>query len=134
MAALVSLLFLLLPWIAGATPKAAPEQDQPRCALYDEETVRISGVIELRRYPGAPGDGENGGTDERENVWILRLFQPICATGAGEIDRDESGVRELQVVVSPELFHALASVTGRPVTVTGSLFHAHAGTPPCSSG
>ena len=29
--------------------------------------------------------------------------------------------------MSPELFHALASVAGKPVTITGSLFHAHGG-------
>jgi len=124
MAALVSLLVLLLPLIAGAAPKAPRDQEQPPCAVYDDETVRVSGVIELRRYPGLPGDGEKGG-GEQETVWILRLFQPICATG--EIDEDEAGVRELQVAVSPELFHAIASVAGKPVTVTGSLFHAHGG-------
>ena len=127
MAALVSLLVLLLPLIAGAAPKAALEQERPPCAVYDEETVRVSGVVELRRYPGAPGDGEKGADEERETVWILRLFQPICATGSGDIDQDESGVRELQVVVNPELVHALVSVAGKPVTVTGSLFHAHGG-------
>ena len=129
MAGLVSLIVLLLPLLAGAAPpqKPVPKEEEPRCAVYDEDTVRLSGVIELRTFAGIPGDGDNPSRDEREPAWILRLFEPICATGTGEIDKDETEVREIQVVVEPPLFHAFASVVGRPVTITGNLFHAHSG-------
>jgi hypothetical protein len=129
MAGLVSLIVLLLPLLVGASapPAPPPAPDEPRCAVYDEDTVRLSGVIELRTFPGAPGYGEDPAHDEREPAWILRLFEPICATGTGEIDKDESAVREIQVVVEPELVHAFASIMGRPVTVTGTLFHSHSG-------
>jgi hypothetical protein len=124
MAALTSVLLLLLPLLMGSAPDPpGPAADEPQCLAYDPEMVRLSGVLEPRMYPAAPG-GESE-EDEPGTTWVLRLFQPICTTGSDEVEEPESGVREVQVVVESELVHALGAVQGRPVTVSGTLFHSH---------
>lgn len=129
MTGLASIIILLLPLLMGSLPVAdqPPADDEPRCVAYDPEIVRLSGVIEQRTFPAPSDDGENSPADTPEPAWILRLFQPICTTGSDGIERPESGVREVQVVVQSELFHALGALAGRPVTVTGTLFHSHSG-------
>lgn len=130
MGGLTSILLLLLPFLIGASPKSdpSPPADAPECLAYDPEIVRLSGIIERRTFPGAPGSGEDQSSDAREAGWILRLFEPICTAGEDDgLEQSESNVREVQVVVREELFHALHAITGRPVTITGTLFHSHSG-------
>jgi hypothetical protein len=125
---LASIIALLLPLLMGSLPAAdpPPAEEEPRCLAYDPELVRLSGVIERRIFEVPSAHGENPSEDP-EPAWILRLFEPICTTGSDDIEQPESGVREVQVVVQSELFHALAALSGRPVTVTGTLFHSHSG-------
>lgn len=128
MAAIASIILLLLPLLMGSAAKTeTPTTDEPRCLAYDPEIVRLSGVLEPRAFPGDAGVGEDYSSNQPETTWVLRLFEPICTTGSDEVEQPESGVRDVQVVVEAELVHALGAIQGRPVTVTGTLFHSHSG-------
>ncbi len=112
-AALLSTLCIALPtWAA------------PQCLHYEGEPVALTGKVTLRTFYGPPNYGENPKTDSRETQAILVLSKPICVDANPTFyAEEEKNQRKLTLVPSTGV--NFESYRERPVTVEGTLFHAH---------
>ena len=94
-------------------------------------TVSLTGTISSRVFAGPPNYESIKRGDRKETAIILTLASPVCITAndtVNSFDVAEADVREVQLVISkPEHWKALKRLRGKPVAITGTLFHAHTG-------
>ena len=94
-------------------------------------SVSLTGTLSSRVFAGPPNYESIKRGDRKETAIILSLASPVCttsATASNSFDVAETNVREVQLVISkPEHWKTLKRLRGKPVVVTGTLFHAHTG-------
>ena len=120
----LSILLLLL--VAGFSTASGQN-----CLEYGP-TVSLTGRLSSRVFAGPPNYESIKRGDRKETAVILTLETATCTsaseTAADTFDVAETGVREVQLVIkTPAQWKALKRLRGAPVTVTGTLFHAHTG-------
>ena len=99
------------------------------CLQYEPVSVELRGVIARETFPGRPNYESIQAGDEPETVWILTLDRPVCveARAGDDTNVTENGVQEIQLVLSKDQYGAYASLPGKKVSVSGTLFHAVTG-------
>jgi hypothetical protein len=122
--AMGSLVALLL--ISGA----AGSRSGPQCLQYEPKIVQVSGRLAQRTFPGPPNYESIEAGDARDVQLLLRLRAPVSVSGtAGDtFNVEASGIQEMQLVIMKQASSKrYASLAGKDVRVTGSLFHTHTG-------
>jgi hypothetical protein len=94
--------------------------------------VTLEGRLSSRVFAGPPNYESIKRGDRKETAIILTLANATCTTAtntpANTFDVAETDIREVQLVMTtPGHWKALKSLRGKPVVVTGTLFHAHTG-------
>jgi len=113
---------------AGRLMAAGADKDA-ECLPYEPNIVSLAGIINKKDFPGKPNYESIGSGNERETYWILKLDRPIClsADANNELNQPEFGIAEMQLVLDSAKYDEYRSLLARPVTVRGTLFHAHTG-------
>jgi hypothetical protein len=98
------------------------------CLSYDTDSVRLSGTISRKTFPGPPNYESIKRGDEPETYWVLHLSSPICTTASADNDA-ESGVMDLQLILTRKQYALYKKFVGRRarVTIKGKLSHAITG-------
>ena len=109
----------------------AREAVQADCLTYKPATVKLTGRIIRKVFPGPPEYTSIKAGDKPEPTYLLRLAKPICVK-ADPQDEDSVAVDKVTdlhlVVTSAKQFRQLRSCMGkRSVTLTGKLFHSFNG-------
>ncbi|MBI4514916.1 MAG: DUF4431 domain-containing protein [Deltaproteobacteria bacterium] len=119
-------MLILVALICGSsiTPGETPRSG--RWLAYEPAVVRLAGMLRVVPEYGPPNFGENPETDEKVQVPMLTLGEPInvMASPSRNLDYEAlQNVSQIQLVFSS---HHLASadLVGHKVVVTGRLFHA----------
>ena len=95
-------------------------------------SVTLTGTVSSRVFAGPPNYESIKRGDRKETATILNLASPVCTSTtsntADSFDVAETDIREVQLVITkPEDWKTLKRLRGKPVVVTGTLFHAHTG-------
>jgi hypothetical protein len=93
-------------------------------------SVSLTGTVSSRVFAGPPNYESIKRGDRKETALILSLASPACTTSktSDSVDVPETDVREVQLVITkPEHWKTLKRLRGKPVILTGTLFHAHTG-------
>ena len=119
-------LFVLVFLLAAGFSTASGQN----CLEYGP-SVSLTGTLSSRVFAGPPNYESIKRGDRKETAIILSLASPVCTTAnttSNSFDVAETDVREVQLVISkPEHWKALKRLRGKPVAITGTLFHAHTG-------
>lgn len=120
---LLILFFLLVAGVSTASGQ--------NCLEYGP-SVSLTGTIRSRVFAGPPNYESIKRGDRKETATILTLVDAICMTATNatgdSFDVPETDVKEVQLVISkPAHWKTLKALRGKPVVVTGTLFHAHTG-------
>jgi hypothetical protein len=101
---------------------------QENCLAYDVDSVRLTGTITRKTFPGQPNYESIKRGDKPETYWVLHLSSPICTKQSGDNDA-ESGVTDLQLTLTQKQYALYKKFVGskKRVTVRGKLSHAITG-------
>jgi hypothetical protein len=108
---------------------ANPNPQQTRWLSYEPTVVELEGNLTVEIKYGPPNYGENPKTDEKVNVPILVLSQPINVRGdpKSELNKETvEGVTRIQLVFD-KTSTTYKQFVGSRVLVKGTLFKAHSG-------
>ena len=101
------------------------------CLEYEPATISLKGKLVRRTFPGPPNYESVASGDASETYWLLELERPICVNGKPNQDTPEADpakdVREVQLMVAPEMYKTRRSLVGGLVVATGSLYHGISG-------
>lgn len=120
------LAFALL--IGLSTSASAQNSASAQTCLEYGPTVTLTGKVQSRVFPGPPNYESVKRGDRPETTLILSLATPTCTTNktADDIDVPETDIREVQLVITkPSDWKLLKRLLGKPVVITGTLFHSH---------
>jgi hypothetical protein len=106
---------LLAAFALAAAEVSAAQAD---CYQYNE-AVQLRGKVVQEHGFGGPGFGEDPKHDKKVTYKLLILTRPICVRANDGFDQ-ENGVRYIQLLGNEDT----ASLSIKPVTVTGTLSHA----------
>ena len=94
-------------------------------------SVSLTGSLSTRVFAGPPNYESIKRGDRTETAIILTLATPVCLTAgdpANSFDVPETNVREVQLLITnPSHWKTLKRLRGKPVIISGTLFHAHTG-------
>jgi hypothetical protein len=112
--------------VLGLCASASAQQ----CLEYGP-TVTLTGTLRAKVFPGPPNYESIKRGDRAETAIILSLATPLC-TAAGNpadiVDVAETDVRDVQLVITkPSDWKLVKRLVGKPVVLTGTLFHSHTG-------
>lgn len=95
---------------------------------YDTDSVRLTGTISKKTFPGPPNYESIRKGDKPETYWVLHLSSPVCTKASGDNDA-ESNVTDLQLILTRKQYALYKKFVGRKkrVTVKGKLSHAITG-------
>jgi hypothetical protein len=101
----------------------------PTCVRYGPDSVRLTGILERRVYPGAPNFTSVASGDSPESGYYLAMAEPICTYGGGgsRMNEPHKGVRRVQLVLENDNLDRAAADVGARVTMRGTLFSAVTG-------
>jgi hypothetical protein len=107
---------------------SAAEVTAQDCFSYEADAVQLTGTISKKTFPGPPNYESIRRGDKPETYWILHLPRSVCTTAGADSDA-ESGVTDLQLILTQKQYALYKKFVGRKVrvTVTGRLMHAHTG-------
>lgn len=126
-AAMRALVFVALILVSSATAGPPPPNSQ-RWLSYEPASVQLQGTLKLVSKYGPPNFGENPETDEKVQVPILELREPVSVRAdpsSNLNDESAEGVTEVQLVFSLKGTPAYSDLVNQNVAVTGTLYHAH---------
>lgn len=117
------LIFSSLILIAFSAQAAAQD-----CLSYETDSAQLIGTISKKTFPGPPNYESIRKGDKPETYWVLHLSSPIC-TKASDDNEAESGVTDLQLILTQKQYALYKKFTGRRVRVVikGRLSHAITG-------
>jgi Domain of unknown function (DUF4431) len=122
--ALTILVLTILMTVAHPTATQAQ-----RWLSYEPQTVELDGRLVLQSRYGPPNYGEQPKTDQKVKVPVLVLKNPVHV-----LANQEDGYNSQPVYWATQIQLAFVdngtaynNLIGKPVVVTGSLFHAHTG-------
>ncbi len=118
-----TLIFSSLVLMAFSIQAAAQD-----CLSYDTDSVRLTGTISKKTFPGPPNYESIRKGDKPETYWVLHLPSPVCTKARADNDA-ESGVTDLQLILTRKQYALYKKFVGRRerVTVRGKLSHAITG-------
>ena len=120
------LAILAFALLIGLSASASAQQ----CLEYGP-TVSLSGTMRSKVFPGPPNYESIKRGDRRETAFILSLATPTCTTAgnpANIVDVAETDIRDVQLVITkPSDWKLVKRLLGKPVVLTGTLFHSHTG-------
>lgn len=107
-----------------ANISSAGELRSNRQLRYEPEIVILTGRLVQRTYPGPPNYEDVGKGDRPETAWILQLDEPVDVLAADndELQRNEQGICEVQLVFIANAKARKAVRIGRRQEITGQLF------------
>ncbi len=123
---------LLVVFMLLLSPGLSSKNNLPQgCLSYEPATVTLDGTITAKTFAGPPNyeNIENG--DEPETSWVLHLASPVCVNAdektpeGKEAERDVSDVQ--LVFANGNQYAGRKDLLGKPVIVSGKLFHAITG-------
>lgn len=121
---LVSLIFLFgVGFSSNATTRKS-------CLSYEPVAVNLKGKITRKSFAGPPNYENAKKGDTPEPYWILHLIRPICVNADDKIidgEKREKNVSKIQLVLTEEQYVKYKGLLGKPVEVSGKLWHAHTG-------
>ncbi len=98
-----------------------------KCLDYEPAVVTLKGKISRHQAYGPPNFGDTPDLDEKVVYWFLDLTRPICVNaredGSG-LNEEARDVRHLHIVYMKGYPEGDGWI-GRPVAITGTLYHAH---------
>ena len=99
------------------------------CLSYVPSVSVLSGVINNADFPGPPNYESIAKGDKRETFWILKLDRSVCVSNKGNdlTNIAESGMVQMQLVLSAKQYELYRDVLSKSVVVRGTLFHSHTG-------
>jgi hypothetical protein len=117
--------FVVLLLVFMPTVYASAQQN---CFSYETDGVRLTGTLSKKTFPGPPNYESIRKGDQPETYWILHLTRPICVA-AGADDAAESGVKDVQLILTQKQYALYKGFVGPRVRVTlmGKLSHAITG-------
>ena len=116
------LLFLLIQGIAQVGAAA--------CLSYEPAEVTLRGILVRKTFPGPPNYEDIRKGDQPETYWLLTLDSAICVDqdkSEPELNPAKKDVRQVQLVLQPEMYRRFKSLLNRKTVATGTLFGAHTG-------
>ncbi len=118
-----TLIFSSLVLMAFSVQAAAHD-----CLSYDTDSVRLTGTISKKTFPGPPNYKSIRKGDQPETYWVLHLPSPVCTKASGD-NEAEGGVTDLQLILTRKQYALYKKFVGRHarVTVRGKLSHAITG-------
>jgi hypothetical protein len=125
----LSALILLAALMAFGCP-ATRAASQGDCLSYEPASVKLTGRVIRKVFPGRPNYESIKDGDEPEPAWILHLAKPICvkADGKEEFNVAVGKVSDLHLVLRGKQFSQLRRLRRKgAVTLTGTLFHSFTG-------
>ena len=119
---------LLILLLLAAAPAQGLAQAGQQCLSYEPATVSLRGRLLRRTFPGPPDYESVKRGDKPETYWILHLDAPVCVAASADNDA-ESGVTDLQLILSTADYARFRKFVGRAirVDVQGKLSHAVTG-------
>lgn len=105
---------------------ASCQTTQAKTFAYEPERVKLSGVLCKVTAPGAPNYESIEKGDRKNVVWLLRLPKRINVKSSNS-DADvstETGVRLVQLILSPRQYAAYQKLMNKSVVVRGQFLHA----------
>jgi hypothetical protein len=103
---------------------------QSQCLSYEPIVVTLSGTLVRKTFPGPPNYESVKKGDRPETSWFLDLPESVCVNESKtepDLNPQQSGIREIQLVVKPEQYQQHKGLVGRKVLATGTLFGEHTG-------
>ncbi len=92
---------------------------------YEPTIVELKGVLEQEQKFGPPNFGESPETDEHIAIYVLRLNSPINVGTENTLsdvnDSKVLGISKIQVIFLGSTDKLASKLTGKPVTLHGSL-------------
>ena len=119
---------LLMSWRVGAAATSPTQSDS--CVRFEPSTVRITGVLKRRTYPGPPNYESISRGDQPETGYYLSLPRPLCVQSAGSdstVNQRRANVRLVQLLLDSAAYAQLRPRLGRTVTLSGTLSSAVTG-------
>ena len=96
--------------------------------FYEPKVTTLKGTLLTRVYPGPPNYESVKTGDHPNKIWLIRLSHPISMESGPEpvsFER-ETGIKEIHIILTDlKGEKILKQHRGEPVTVTGTIFHAH---------
>jgi hypothetical protein len=117
-----------LPLLAFALLIGLSASASAQTCLEYGPRVSLSGKVQSRVFPGPPNYNSIKRGDRPETAFILTLPTPTCTINktADDIDVPETDIREVQLVITkPSDWKLIKRLLGKPVLITGTLFHSH---------
>jgi hypothetical protein len=97
------------------------------CLSYAlKSNVMLTGIVQMRAFPGPPNYESIEGGDRRDVQPILVLTKPVCVDGKtalSSFDVSEPMVREMQLLVPFKLRAQMAALAGKVGSYRGHLMH-----------
>ena len=118
---LITTLFLIASFHSSARAQ--------KCLDYGP-TVSLTGKLQSKIFAGPPNYESIKRGDRKERAIIVTLISPICTSSSNSdsFDTPEANIRAVQLVVRESShWKTVERRLGRPVIVTGALFHGHTG-------
>jgi hypothetical protein len=115
------------PTARGGAPPA------PQTFYYEPAKSVLSGTVKRVVFPGPPNYEDVKAGDAPQVCWILLLprkanVRAIAGASTDEFNVPETGISDIQLAFTePDAYQKHRRLLGKPVTVTGTLFHAHTG-------
>lgn len=118
-----TLIFSLLLLTAFSAQAAAQD-----CLSYDTDSVRLTGTISRKTFPGPPNYESIRKGDKPETYWILHLAKPVCTKASADNDA-ESNVTDIQLILPPKAYARFKKFVDKKdgLVVIGKLMHAITG-------
>lgn len=94
---------------------------------YEPAQVKLEGTLTIKQKYGPPNYGETPSTDEKVQVTMLSLSEPVDLQADPKSDINNETIRditEMQLVFGKNTYKRLL---GRKVVVEGTLFRSHTG-------
>lgn len=120
-----------LAFLSSGRPSSAAQAAavQPSCLAFEPHIVDLRGRLTVQQKSGAPNYGEHPATDQKVQVPILVLDQPVdvCGDSTSQLNSESvHNVKEIQLVL-PDGAHAYDRLMNQSVVVTGTLSAAVSG-------
>ncbi len=115
--------------LLAAAPRRAPGQAVPlrpgaragACLAQEPDTVRMSGIVSRRTYPGAPRYRSVRRGDARDVGYYLDIGPAVCARAGDGTHPARTGVRRVRLVLDSAGIAVLRPVVGQHVVLRGTL-------------
>lgn len=97
------------------------------CEKYGPIKSVLEGQLVPATYPGPPEYEDTSKGDSAEHPWILQLRAPICIDPKlnDDLNIGIQSINKIQLAPNKRLQQKLKELKGKPIKVTGTLFHAH---------